>query len=406
MDKSRVAAKLIYLTIVACLLIVTDGYGKPSANSKVSKKSVPTQSPRVPTHANKRPQKSLKPTESRSFEGDKSSKRPSRPNKKSPRPPSDAELAAINEAVYSSDLKATVKPGCKNNEAKALWCMPKGYRRLIDFAPALTGKDADTFQAAAVLNKKTKDLVIVFRGTNDPQDWQANLQIAWSSTSLVGVKCVRNAVNKALRAKDCGVNSPACYDKKVSLSDIACGRILDKGRPGRLARYVANAEVFYIRAMAAAGNRAKRVSITGHSLGGYLATYVGAKFKKRTVTFNSAPGARYLLGANRRALAQTDAFAMNQMRNVRAKYDFVSPLLGLKPKVIAQAIVKPLSGALVLPESAAQLKAYGHTGRECVVEMSHPGNRYEKAHSITYLRQALAAAKQSCSAPPRTKFYW
>jgi len=104
-----------------------------------------------------------------------------------------------------------------------------------------------------------------------------------------------------------------------------------------------------------------KIYLTGHSLGGYQATYVGLVRKAEEVlVFNAPPGARYLVAKNSKEAANLDRKFRRKIKNFRIRNDVVSSFAGLDLK------------------NKIQL---GHTGRICQLAAVNPKSFEESSWS-------------------------
>lgn len=204
-----------------------------------------------------------------------------------------------------SDLAHISKAGYLEAEMNAM--VPGGYRIIKKASNGKTG-----FQALAV--EGPSQVVIAFAGTkfDDPRDLLADLGIS---------KAIIKEVVKGLltRFKMYLLNGLLRFGKlvagtwkrlnsawqlisrpfKKALSRMQGYRIRNTGNQA-IADQVREAKAFTAQVLASltGASKGKKVLITGHSLGGFLAQVVGAWKKFETHTFN-APGAAGYEGAPR-----------------------------------------------------------------------------------------------------------
>lgn len=283
--------------------------------------------------------------------------------------PTDRDLAHMASLAYSDNLSKVVK--CTSGTPK---CVPKGYNTLIHQVQA---KGQATFQGVAALNPRTRDLIIAYRGTWTAGGVHSDIGLFKSAVSSTGASCLRYAI-KTASGKACKDNSVSCWGKYVT--GIPCRAASQVDGISRLAYAITAADKFYRDAVRKAGSRARNVHITGHSLGGYLAAYVGAKYKRHTVTFNAPPGARYALANSKGKMAPYDKVAISRIKNYRRTGDTVSSFAGPLYKT-----------------------PYGHTGKICKLPGTNkkPLTMHGMAGVIPLIKSGV-----KCVAPSRSTWFW
>jgi putative lipase involved disintegration of autophagic bodies len=262
--------------------------------------------------------------------------------------PDKLTLAKIAAAAYDSDFLMATNKDCKAPNT----CMPAGYRYFVDGVRAMPylGK----FQSVAVLNKNTKTptLVIAYRGT-----WSTgslHTDVGLFEATVVDSSCVRNALKAVARLcpmpKNYSDNKMKPF-KCISNNLKTWGAAKCNLEIRKVAEVLAFGERFYTGALREAkkalNGKTPKVYVTGHSLGGYIATYVAAKNNVEASVFNAPPGARYALLSSRSNASTFDQKVNNKIVNYRINDDVVSSFAGWNRKGT------PL----------------GHTGRVC----TYPG---------------------------------
>ncbi|MGB0648294.1 MAG: hypothetical protein ACPGQS_14010, partial [Bradymonadia bacterium] len=237
--------------------------------------------------------------------------------------PSVLTLARIAGAAYASNLDDATSKSCSGDT-----CMPRDYRNKVLSTAAIPyfGK----FQAVAVLNEKTSpaSLVISYRGTWSTGSLHADVGLFLATMGTYSAPCIRRIIKYLDRVcplpGDYGRKAYTCLDKsstetkKCSSSIFAYlgyrfTRASYEATMSKLAATLSAGERFYEGAIRKAKKRLKgksaKVYITGHSLGGYIASYVASRQDNphiETTVFNAPPGARYIATADKRQARALD----------------------------------------------------------------------------------------------------
>ena len=254
-------------------------------------------------------------------------------------PPTDRVLAHIASAAYGDPI-AVSNPGCKPPTD----CMPVDYRHRVHSQTAKTWWK-DKFQATAVLNQKAKSMVIAYRGTYSTGSLHTDIGLFAATVGLYYTGSLKACISAA--SKKCS-NGGLCLRDWVVRGPSCSGLADTTFSLSKLAAILVQADVFFQEARKKAPSGTK-IYLTGHSLGGYIATYIASKYPKlvkKTVVFNAPPGARYALLTRRQNARARDGQLRDQkgetITNFRIATDIVSAFAFMKSSV-----------------------PYGHTGKIC-----------------------------------------
>jgi hypothetical protein len=161
------------------------------------------------------------------------------------------------------------------------------------------------FQAMTVLCADGA-LMIGYRGTQAPADAVVDLGVINAMATPTGGLAIRLQVERA-RGEKTWANW--------------AGTLLDTGSfASALAGRLVSALDYYDKIVAQYG-KGRRIVVAGHSLGGFLASYVAYSYGEAAFTFNSAPGAKYVLF---RSASEIDPTLANAIVNDRMIGDPVS----------------------------------------------------------------------------------
>ena len=189
----------------------------------------------------------------------------------------------------------------------------------------------------------------------------------------------------------------------------------------KVAEVLAFGERFYEgalrKAKTALNGKTPKVYVTGHSLGGYIATYVASKYNAEASVFNAPPGARYALLSSRSKAPTLDQKVNNKITNSRSNDDVVSSFAGwnrsgtplghtgrvctypgpdMKPKLKAAIMdtVKVL-GATMLSKKA----------RNSTLDFFATGIKLT-SHKMTTVIEKIEAGNPTCKDAPANRYFY
>ncbi|MEM8614233.1 MAG: alpha/beta hydrolase [Cyanobacteria bacterium P01_H01_bin.105] len=199
--------------------------------------------------------------------------------------------ATIAQAVYELDDNPDAAHTKVRNKLNPLGC------KLLE-GSIRTDKRFDGLQAMCVTHSKDKnpnsmvvdELIVAYRGTNAKTDFVVDAGIGATLASPVSDNIVRNMIDREIKGKKTWVTFASMGVGKVTFSGQVGGRLVNAMK--------------YFQDNVTDFQKYPKITIVGHSLGGYIAACV-AYWARETYwqniyghTFNGAPGAKYALVAS------------------------------------------------------------------------------------------------------------